>query len=156
MSNPGVASFLSFAGFAYGETVARADRILGRPHKVMDELRYSTVTSCYFPAGFEAYGFEISFKRETGLIRDLKIGTGEAVYRLRSKGVFDPNLSYLGQHRGVIEGSFGNPTSSSNDHFQYELFRPESKVFDGTVTFICYDFNNYVCSEIEVTWFLGR
>jgi hypothetical protein len=153
--NPGINSFFSFAGFKYGDTMADAHRILGKPQEISDDLENDNIVQYYFPFETDIGGFELSFDRNTNRIVGLNLLSPDAVYEIRSRGIADPNLSYLGQRWDVIKAKFGNPNRIDKPgYYEYEVhLSPENRFAGLLIIFVCHEADDYICSEIVIDWF---
>jgi hypothetical protein len=148
-------SFFSFAGFKYGDTMADAHRILGTPVDVDDDLENPFISQYYFPDQSDIEGFELSIDRDTNRIIGLNLQSKDAVYKIRSKGIADPNLSYLGQRWDIIKAKFGNPTVIDKPgNYGYEVhLSPEDRYAGLLINFVCHEADDYICSRIDILWF---
>jgi hypothetical protein len=73
----------------------------------------------------------------------------EVVNYLSNLGIKDKKLSYLGLHKNKVIEDFGTPTDISSGNYHYDTE-------DLCVDFICYDFNEYLCSSISIQFFFNN
>ncbi len=141
-------SFLPFCGFTRGDTLDKAQRILGQPQQVMDNPQSSFVVLHYFLDEYNSPGFAIYLERHTDRIMRVELNSAEGILQLKARGITDSNMSYLGQHVDFIKATFGKPVGEESDNFEYHIYQPPNPNYIASVTFTCFEFENYDCSTI--------
>jgi hypothetical protein len=160
VTNAALQSFLSFAGFTAGDTLEKAQRILGVPTKTTDNLEHSLIAHHYWLDEDGDSSLTIYQKREEVRIAGLDVSSPlelsnvKIISHLRSIGVVDPNLSYVGQPLITIIAVFGNPTEEFSDIYRYDIYESQNARYAGQVSFTCYAHDNHICSSIGVVWSL--
>lgn len=134
--------FMEFGGLSKKSYIKKAYEILGKPSEIIAEKKYTFNT-----AYFEDYA-DISFSRETNKIQTIRFSchtsnSQEIIELLKRKGILDSKIELLGKHRDEILNIFGTPLSTDSDNYVYEN---ENMLLD----FICYEFNDFICTEIYV------
>ena len=145
--------FLEFAGIRYGDKLERVVRLLGEPEKsdASKPGSYHHLTLSWFSGKFVAGAIEVPPNpSRDSYVAVIRISSPDAVARLRSLGVADAKLNLLGVHRDEILKRFGQPVSISSGNYEYKYTRGGQK---GLVKFICYDFWQNECRQINVQWF---
>lgn len=92
------------------------------------------------------YGLWIKIGKDTMTVQVIYLESQEAIDQLKSIGIDDVRTRYFGQNAEEIISAFGSPDRLHADNYGY-------KYKDGLVNFVCYDFNDFECSEISVQWF---
>jgi hypothetical protein len=156
----GINDFTSFAGFSYGDTVQKIHRLMGKPHSFINNLEIPLISTEYYPVEpTDTLGtLSINHHRDTGVITTINLSGTEAVQGLRAKGITDPKLSYFGEHLKTLERTFGRAKDGGLDSPLYTIYHPKNpnrdeSSYDGMVSFICYDFDDYICTLISVSWY---
>jgi DnaJ domain len=148
-------SFLSFAGVNYGDTMKKAHGIFGKPAEIEDKPEWEFIYQKYFWSEDElTFGAELTYYKKTGVITDITINSLDAINKLRAKGVYGNNFSYLRCHMDDIKRRLGPPDTASVCHVGYHFPVP-NKSGDSEqayVSFVCYETDNYLCSSISVLW----
>jgi hypothetical protein len=80
-----------------------------------------------------------------GQVFCVRVEGAEGVNWLRGHGITDQKLELIGKTKSVVLASYGAPTSANADNYMYTQEW-------GEVTFVCYYFDGYTCSEITVQW----
>jgi len=146
-------SFISFLGLQRGDVFMKAENIFGKPHKLdMNEGQYDFATAYYEVNGKTA--LSISYNKGTQVISSIRLRLSDEVglspestfkFLLQNK-VDDIRASMLGENKSKILDAYGYPSSFLSGNYEY-------KRQDLLVDFICYEFNQNLCSEIYVQWF---
>lgn len=152
-------SFFSLAGLSFGDSLSDLYRLFGQPDRVSDDPESALVVVQYFIESEEDLGLYVCYDRADGLIRVASVSTEYALFKIREKGIIDENLFlFFGRSWAVIRSEFGEPSDSHSDNFEYKIYRDkyseQTDDYAGQVTFVCYDHNDYKCTDISVHWFL--
>ncbi len=151
--------FNTFLGVNYGDKIDALYAVLGEPTQVdlndgSDGETVYDFVSVYFEKNGDRYA-RATYNRESEQIEGITIVTtlieeaDATINILKSKGVTDKKIEWLGKQRDDIFEQFGPQNYVSADNYEYTRNNMD-------VVFICYDWNNYLCSEIEVYWYYSE
>jgi hypothetical protein len=132
---------------------------IGKPHSFINNVKIPLISNEYYPVEpTDTLGtLSINHHRDRGVITTINLSGTEAVLELRTKGVTDPKLSYFGEKLETIERAFGRAKDRDLDILLYPIYHPrnsdrDESSYDGMVSFTCYDFDDYICTLISVSW----
>jgi hypothetical protein len=131
-----IASFRSFAGFSLGDPASAVATRLGRPQESDTSPNLTQYT----------YGNGSVLISVHDRVFSVWIMGAEGVDWLRGHGITDRKLELIGKTKSEVLASYGAPASVESDNYTYSLEW-------GEVTFICYEHNGYICTEISVNWY---
>ncbi len=132
-------SFLSFAGLTRGASVTDAIRLYGKPEE-------ETTDTEWIKLKYSGIGLWVTASANSKKVWRITVNRQPGVDFLRSVGVNDDKLCFIGEHLDAIQAAFGKPHSSGHGIYHYQ-FGANCKV-----DFVCYDIHNYKCIEISVMW----
>lgn len=153
---PTLASFESFLGLRYGDTVTQMIERHGEPVYSMasgelDTFYYvlieDTIEDDGPPGPGDDFLFVITTDHASGRIFNLQILAHE-----RQAELDDPLLRFLGAPLSEVVASFGEPPRAESGFHTYE-YVDEARNLEIEVEFVCYDFDDWICNELWVTWF---
>lgn len=137
--------FENFISLSRNSNFAEIESILGKPDSISKERKYSFNTAYFSDI------LDISYGRSSNKIEVIRLkapfgNPTEIKTFLQKKMIVDPKVQHLGKHRDDIINIYGAPHSVSSDNYNYYLDKMN-------IYFICYNFNDYLCSEICVHYF---
>ena len=142
----------SFLGFSPFNTVEEIVEVLGTPTKINDNSSKNyTFDSYYWEIGADRVTAYIDRKSRKVSSMVIEKGYGENLLArfLQEKGIRDPRAEFIGSNKKDILKQFGKPKSHDSDNYEYEISYEGKTVL---IKFICYDFNEYMCSSVDVHW----
>ncbi len=146
-------AFLSFAGLSYGDNLEQAIKLMGEPEKAETSKpgTYHHLTLTWLGGKFVSGAIDVQPNpSRSSKIAVIRIASPEAVATLRKLGVTDEKLGLLGLHHQEIVKRLGQPASISSGNYEYQYNRGGQR---GLVKFVCYEFWQNECRQINVQWF---
>ena len=133
--------YLEFVGLSNGATIAEVQAVYGKPERVWgdDEL---------YSVQYLNGALEIVLRPPEHEVFILRLTNR---YALSVTNVCEsPRTRFLGQPSAAVVEAFGRPVRLDGNHFKYPMYFEETR--GASVHFVCYEFEDNVCSQIEVIW----
>ncbi|HYG16408.1 MAG TPA: hypothetical protein VEC12_11695 [Bacteroidia bacterium] len=147
-----VADFGTIIGLSKGDSYEKAVKILGTPSTTTEKENDSySFYSVYYNDASDNRMFSYTYDKKTKMVNHFRITGNRNTNHIETKNylagqkVNDVKVNFLGMHKDSILKVFGTPDRISSDNYEF-VKGPVS------VTFICYSFHQYKCSEIYVFW----
>lgn len=147
-----VADFATVLGLQKGDVYDKALKELGEPTKTTaDEKNTYSFVSVYYDDANEDRMFSYTYDKNTKAVNHIRI-TGNRQNNFeptrnyfKQRKISDIKVGFLGMHKDKILKIMGTPVRVNSGNYEF---------VDGpvSVTFICYDFHDELCSEIYVFW----
>jgi hypothetical protein len=137
----------SFLGFRYGDDKAKVIAKLGPPTKTEP-----STSKIPFQTLRYADKVNVTVHAKIDKIYTLNVSTADGAKWLRDKGIDDPRLNILGMHRDEVFELYGKPKNTSPGNHVWEYEDGDKR---GQLAMTCYEFNEYICRDITVSWFSG-
>jgi hypothetical protein len=153
----GIASFESFLGLNYSDTLAQLHARHGQPTyseagEELDTHYYvmieDTIPDDGPPGAGDDFLFVITVNHADGRIFNIQANSGDYA----AAGIDDPLVRYVGAPLAEIKASFGEPVDAESGFHRYEHF-DEARNLEIEVEFVCYEFDDWQCNELWVTWY---
>jgi hypothetical protein len=154
-----LASFDAFMGLRYGDTLEDVRRLWGEAAyaEIDDEgddtyyyvMTEDTVPDDGPPGAGDDFLFVITIDKATSRVFNLQANTGDYA----ANGIEDPLLRFLGAPLSEVEATFGPPTRAHAGFNTYE-YVDEDRNLELQVEFLCYDWEEFRCRELWVTWYM--
>lgn len=147
-----IEDFSAFLGLQKSDLQEKATKQFGTPTKTTKDKNdnYSFVTNYYDDAnGNRIMSYTYDKKKKT--VNHIRLaGSYTTNFEstkafLKKRGIKDIKVDFLGMHRDEILKIMGTPDRVSSGNYEY-------KKGAVSITFICYDFRDYNCSEIYLFW----
>jgi hypothetical protein len=139
-----ILKFKTFLGINKDSTKDDVIEIFGNPTAVDDKNDNFQFYSLQYEQFILIYLYKSSDK-----VMSLEISTEFEPHKLKQylefKSVNDSNITLLNQKNEQIFNYLGKPTDIRSGRFTYE----SEEIY---ITFTCYEFNEYKCSSIEITY----
>lgn len=136
--------FESFLGLQRGDPERRIAELFGAPDAS------DPGDSAYRYVSY-ATGVIIGTDQSTDLVATIDVTVDDLPW-LAERGVRDPRLALVGRPIVEIRALLGEPTRVHADNYNYDWQDAEGDGI-GHVNFICYDFWEAHCREVQVQWF---
>ena len=145
-----VTPLFRFVSLQCGDSRSQAHKLLGQP-KTTRQYQFLTIDEFWDDEASRYDNVRVTSMTSTQRIGFIDISGGSGVEFLRRRGIRDDVLRYIGLSRDEVFKRFGTPASAHADNYEYSYTSPQGQHI--TATFICYDHQSYICSEIVVHWY---
>jgi hypothetical protein len=135
--------FSGFLNLRAGDSVTPLTKQFGTP----DQKTPRANTTSY---DFFDETVEVTFRNKTGEVSSVTVKQQKGVSAVRAAKIDDARLQWIGKTRGDVIAAFGQAWDVTADNYKYFFATPEGR--RSHVTFVCYDHDKFVCSEVSVFW----
>ncbi len=151
-----LASFESFLGLRFGDTREQVVARHGQPPYSEPD---SDLDTWYFvmtmdtdpadgpPGVYDDFLFVVTIDNTNNRVFNIQANEGDYA----AAGIDDPLVRLIGTPLSEVVEMFGEPLASHAGFNTYS-YVDETRGVAIDIEFVCYDHNDYICSEIWVTW----
>lgn len=134
--------FNMFLGFTKESKIEEVYTVFGDPTNYSENEKY-TFETIFFENFLDVSFFKDSHKVTVIRIKSRYYDDISFNNLISEKNIVDEKISFIGKHKDDIIKTFGTPESTASDNYVYT-----GK--NSIITFVCYHFDEYLCSEISV------
>lgn len=144
-----ILDFEKFIGLSKDSTLKDAIKLYGQPIIRENENKYG-FNDATFNDHLSLSYYKSSEKIMVITLTGYKNSLSSVTEYIKSKGIIDPKIDFLGTHKDEILSAFGTPDMEHADNYYY---RYTSEKLSFSVNFVCYSFNDFLCNEINIQFF---